>query len=544
MALELCGRNLIEGRWMAAATEGEAAFEAVNAATGVAVAPKFAEATAGDVDAALSAARAAFLTVRERNAGWPAELLEAIASQIEALGDELLERGELETALPRARLTSERSRTCAQLRMFAQIVREGSWVEAVIDLADPNRQPAPKPDLRRMFVPRGPVAVFGASNFPFAFGVCGGDTASALAAGNPVIVKGHPSHPGTSELFARAVGAAIDECKLPPGLFSLLQARRHELSALLVQHPQTQAVGFTGSRRAGRALFDLAARRDTPIPVYAEMGSVNPVVILPAAVRERAEAIAQELSASLLLGGGQFCTKPGVVFVVEDHERRFIDALARHVQAAPQVTMLNRSLRDSFAERASAISSASGVTTLVAGKSSDHARHSPALFETTAEVFLRDPRLHDEAFGPAGVVVQCDSVDEALACVESLGGNLTGTLHVGRDEDQSTAIRVLRSLENGVGRVIVNGYSTGVEVCHAIVHGGPYPATTDPGTTSVGSAAIRRFVRPVAYQNTPQALLPPALRDDNPLGIMRLVNGEWTDQPIEATRFASGTARR
>jgi NADP-dependent aldehyde dehydrogenase len=533
MALELCGRNLIEGRWIGAATEGEATFEAVNPATGEPIAPTFVEATADDVDAALSAARAAFLAARERDTRWPAELLEAIASQIEALGDELLERGEQETALPRARLTSERSRTCAQLRMFAQMVREGSWVEAVIDLADSNRQPLPKPDLRRMFVPRGPVAVFGASNFPLAFGVCGGDTASALAGGNPVTVKGHPSHPGTSELFARAVAAAIDECKLPPALFSLLQGKRHELSAWLVQHPQTQAVGFTGSRRAGRALFDLAARREAPIPVYAEMGSVNPVVILPAAVRERSEAIAQELSASLLLGGGQFCTKPGVVFVVDDHERRFIDALTRHTQAAPQVTMLNRALRDSFAERASAISSADGVKTLVAGKSSDHARHSPALFETTAEVFLRDPRLHDEAFGPAGVVVQCDSVDEALACVESLGGNLTGTVHVGRDEDQSMATRVLRSLENCVGRVIVNGYPTGVEVSHAIVHGGPYPATTDPGTTSVGSAAIRRFVRPVAYQSTPQALLPPALRDDNPLGILRLVNGEWTARAIE-----------
>ncbi|MEX0612554.1 MAG: aldehyde dehydrogenase (NADP(+)) [Pirellulales bacterium] len=533
MNYELCGRHLVEGRWIAAATGGGDTFEAINPATGAALAPKFAEATPGEVDAALSAAREAFLAVRDRDPRWPAELLEAIAAQIEALGDPLLERGELETALPRPRLTSERARTCTQLRMFAEIVREGSWVEAVIDLGDAKRQPLPKPDLRRMLRPRGPVVVFGASNFPFAFGACGGDTASALAAGNPVIVKGHPSHPGTSELFASAVAAALDERNLPAGLVALLQGRRHELSGWLVQHPQTQAVGFTGSHRAGRALFDLASRRELPIPVYAEMGSVNPVVILPAAMRERGEAIAKELSASLLLGGGQFCTKPGIVFVVGDDQRRFIDSLAREVQAAPKVTMLNRSLRDTFAERAASLSNESGVKTVVAGKASDHASHAPALFETTADVFLREPRLHEEAFGPAGIVVRCDSVEQALRCIESLGGNLTGTVHVGSGEDPSLAAGVLRSLEDSVGRVIVNGYPTGVEVCHAIVHGGPYPATTDSGTTSVGSAAIRRFVRPIAYQNLPQGLLPRALRNDNPLGIMRLVNGDWTDRVIE-----------
>jgi NADP-dependent aldehyde dehydrogenase len=528
---ELCGRHWINGRWDAAGGE---TFAAENPATGESLAPRFAEATSGDVDAALLAAREAFLALPQREPRWPADLLEAISSRIEALGDELLERGELETALPRARLTSERSRTCGQLRMFAEIAREGSWVEAVIDLGNPSRQPLPKPDLRRMLVPRGPVVVFGASNFPFAFGVSGGDTASALAGGNPVIVKGHPSHPGTSELFTAAIAAAIDECKLPAGLFALLQGKRHELSAWLVQHPETQAVGFTGSHRAGRALFDLASRRATPIPVYAEMGSVNPVVILPAAVRERAEKIAQELSASLLLGGGQFCTKPGIVLVVSDHERRLIDALVREVQAAPTVTMLNRTLRDTFAERAASISHASGVRTIVSGKPSGHAAMSPALFETSAEAFLHEPRLHEEAFGPGGVVVQCHSAEDALECVETLGGNLTGTVHVGSGEDPSVAARVVRLLENAVGRVIVNGYPTGVEVGRAIVHGGPYPATTDPGTTSVGSAAIRRFVRPVAYQNTPQQLLPVALRDHNPLGIVRLVNGEWRDGRIES----------
>lgn len=530
MKYELRGHHWIDGRWKAA---GDETFDAVNPATGETLAPHFAEATIQEVEAAVAAARRAFLIVRERDPLWPAELLDTIASQIEALGDELLERGEAETALPRARLTGERARTCAQIRMFAQIVREGSWVEAVIDRSDPNRQPLPKPDLRRMLVPRGPVAVFGASNFPFAFGACGGDTASALAGGNPVIVKGHPSHPGTSELFAHAVGASLEQCKLPAGLFALLQGRRHELSAWLVKHPQIQAVGFTGSQRAGRALFDLASQRESPIPVFAEMGSVNPVVVLPAVIHERADQIAKELTSSMLMGGGQFCTKPGVIVVVADREHRFADALAREVQAGSQVTMLNQALRDSFSERATAISGVSGVKTIVSGKASHHARHSPTLFETTAEVFLRESRLHDEAFGPGGIVVDCVNAEQALACVESLGGNLTGTVLIGKDEDASLAASVLRTLESTVGRVIVNGYPTGVEVGHAIVHGGPYPATTDSGTTSVGSAAIRRFVRPVAYQNTPQELLPPALRDDNPLGMMRLVDGKWTDQAIE-----------
>ncbi len=526
---DLCGEHFINGHW-SASTGG--IFDASNPATGESLNPKFAEATAGEVDAAVSAAQHAFLQTRRLDPRWPAALLEAIASQIEALGDDLPERAERETALPRARLTGERVRTCGQFRMFAEIVREGSWVEAVIDTADPNRQPLPKPDLRRLLVPRGPVAVFGASNFPFAFGACGGDTASALAAGNPVVVKGHPSHPGTSELFARAVAAAIKKCDLPAGLFSLLQGRSHELGASLVQHPFTQAVGFTGSQRAGRALFDLAAKRPSPIPVFGEMGSVNPIVVLPAALKERGATIAKELSASLLLGGGQFCTKPGVVFIVGDREHGFARQLKEHVENAAPATMLNCTLRDNFAERIAAHAKLSGVKTLVSARPSGSAAISPALFETTADVFLREPELHEEAFGPGGVVVDCDSPEEAIACVQSLGGNLTGSLHIGKGDNERLAGDVLHTLESTVGRVIVNGYPTGVEVGNAIVHGGPYPATTDSSTTSVGSAAILRFVRPVAYQNTPQQLLPPALQDPNPMKIRRLVNGEWTTQPI------------
>jgi NADP-dependent aldehyde dehydrogenase len=347
-------------------------------------------------------------------------------------------------------------------------------------------------------------------------------------------VKGHPSHPGTSELFAIAVREALEQCKLPAGLFALLQGRGNELGASLVTHPRTQAVGFTGSLRGGRALFDLASRRASPIPVYAEMGSVNPVVILPGAIQERGDAIAKELAASLLLGGGQFCTKPGVALVVGDDAPGFTSSLAQNVQSAPQVTMLNGSLRDAFVKRGAEFSSVGGVKTLVAGRALGPAAMLPSFYETTARVFLAEPKLREEAFGPAGVVVHCSSPDEAIQCVEVLGGNLTGTVHIGSQEDSSTSSRVLQALQNVVGRVIVNGYPTGVEVGDAIVHGGPYPATTDPGTTSVGSAAIRRFVRLVAYQNAPQELLPPALRDHNPLGIMRVVNGERTNRQIES----------
>lgn len=529
----MTGRHLIDGCWVAEATREADQFNAVNPRTGGALPTRFAEATGAEVEQALAAAQAAFHATSLLPPRWPVELLEAIANEIEALGDSFLERIELETALPRARLLAERVRTCLQLRLFAEIVRKGSWVEAVIDLADPRRQPTPKPDLRRMLRPRGPVVVFGASNFPLAYGACGGDVASALAAGNPVVVKGHPSHPGASEMLAGAVAAALHQCRLPRGLFALLQGRRHELGARLVEHPSTQAVGFTGSHRGGRALFDLASRRPTPIPVYAEMGSLNPVVILPRAVAERTEAIAAELSASMLGGGGQFCTKPGVVLVVGDRDRHFSNELARHAAAAPVATLLNRDLRDAFANRTTHMRSVKGVADVVSGMPSEHAGHAAVLMETTAPVFLREPELREEAFGPGGLVVHCTNVEDAIACVECIGGALTGTVHKAPSENEADVTAALRAMEHVAGRVIVNGYPTGVEVCGAIVHSGPYPATTDAGTTSVGPAAMRRFVRLVAYQNVPDSLLPPALQDGNPLGVNRTLNGAATSDPIE-----------
>ncbi len=526
---ELSGRHLINGEWKSSPQDG--AFSAINPATGAALMPVFLEAGQTEVDAAMKAARDAFEAAQDLPTGWQAGLLDAIADAVMDLGESLLNRAQEESGLPPPRLIGERARTVGQLKMFAQVVREGSWVDAVIDTADPERKPAPKPDIRRMLRPRGPVVVFGASNFPLAFGTIGGDSTSALAAGNPVVVKGHPSHPGTSELVAAAILSAMKSCNVPLGLFALLQGKSHQLSQMLVNHPAAEAVGFTGSQRAGRALFDLAAKRPKPIPVFAEMGSLNPIVILPAAASERGDAIAEGLAGSVLLGGGQFCTKPGVILTIGD-DTKFVSKFAETIQKTASVTMLNPGLRDNFATCTTNFAKVPGVKTRIEPKSGTAAAMSPGLFETDAKTWQKEHRLHEEAFGPGALVIHCKDVDEAIACLKSVEGSLTGSIHIGKGEDAKTTQRVLRAMEPNVGRVVINGFPTGVEVNNAIVHGGPYPATTDPGTTSVGSAAIRRFVRLVAYQDTPQQLLPPALRDDNPLHIERTVNGKRTTAAI------------
>ncbi len=529
----MTGSHLIGGQWQSAAASGW--FYAANPANGKSSSERFSEGAAGEVDGAMTTAAAAFEVVRDLPPNWSADLLEAVAGAIMDLGDALLERGEQETALPRGRLTGERIRTYNQLKLFAEVVREGSWVDAVIDTADPDRKPAAKPDLRRMSIPRGPVAVFGASNFPFAFGVCGGDTASALAAGCPVVAKGHPSHPGVNELFAAAVLSALEGCKLPRGLFALLQGESHDLGALLVGHPSTSAVGFTGSLRGGRSLFDIASQRPRPIPVYAEMGSLNPLVILPGAMVERSEAMAQALAGSVLLGLGQFCTKPGVIFTLGDNAQKLIPALARAITATAAGPMLNKILRDRFCDRAGEFARVKGVKTLVNGAASAHAMMAPSLWETTADIWINQRALHEEAFGPGALVVCCRDEGEVIQCLGKVQGSLTGTVHAGAADEEELVARVIRKLESLAGRVIVNGYPTGVEVGDAIVHGGPYPATTDPGWTSVGSASIRRWVRMVAYQDMPDALLPAALRNANPLKIQRRVNGARSDDPVSAT---------
>jgi len=489
----------------------------------------FEEASGVHVARALDAAQGAWHDYRQLSPERRAEFLDRIADAIERAG-ELLEVANAETALPPERLAGERARTAGQLRLFANLVREGSWVDARIDRAVPDRKPQPKPDIRRMLIPIGPVAVFGASNFPLAFSVAGGDTASALAAGCPVVVKAHPAHPATSEIAARAVIDAAAAAGMPPGVFSLIQSTRNDVAIALVQHPHTRAVGFTGSLRAGRALFDAAARRPSPIPVYAEMGSVNPVFLLPAALAERAEAIAEGLAASVTLGVGQFCTNPGVVVgVAGELFDRFVRRLEALVRDARPGTMLYPALLQSYEAGVLRLSAVDGTTTVRASAGGPESCALPSLFDTTAQAFLGHPELSEEVFGPSTVVVRCASREEMDAVARRLDGQLTATIH-GTPADLAGHAWLVSILEDKAGRLIVNGFPTGVEVGAAMQHGGPYPATTDSRTTSVGTAAIHRFARPVAYQNFPQPSLPAELQDGNPRGIWRLVDGAITKE--------------
>jgi NADP-dependent aldehyde dehydrogenase len=520
----LTGRHLIGGEWVS--SDGTA-FTAQAAKTGETLSPVFHEAGSAEVDAAVAAAVAAYRATRELPATRWAELLESVADSIASRETALIARANAETGLPEARLKGEIGRTTGQLRLFGKLVREGSWVDAVIDTADPDRKPLPKPDIRRMLRSLGPVVVFDASNFPFAFGPCGGDTASALAAGNPVIVKSHPGHPGNNELFGAAVLEALQRTGMPAGTFGLLQGAGVELSGLLVRHPDVEAVGFTGSQRAGRALYNIGAARPRPIPVYAEMGSINPLVLLPGAVAERTDAIAEGLAGSITMGVGQFCTKPGLIFYVQDRAAEALVAqLTAKLTAVPAGTMLYSGIQSRFQHSLHELQATSEVTTLLQGACSGNADCSASLLQVDAAVWRATAALQEEAFGPAALLVRCADTDDLLRSLELLTGNLTGTVHIGAADAPELVKSVAAALEARVGRLIFNGYPTGVEVCHAMIHGGPYPATTAPGTTSVGTSAICRFARPIAYQNIPDALLPPALQNANPLGLWRTVNGE------------------
>jgi NADP-dependent aldehyde dehydrogenase len=504
-------------------------FRAISPLDGTALEPQFYRAGAKEADEALELAEAAFAIFRQTTGAQRAALLEGIADEISALGDELIARARQETGLPETRLVGERARTAGQLRLFAQAAREGSWVDARIDSAIPDRQPLPKPDLRRMLVPIGPVVVFGSSNFPLAFSVAGGDTASALATANPVVVKAHSGHPGASELVASALRRAVAACDLPAGIFSMLHGAGKDLGLALVRHPSTRAVGFTGSRKAGRALFDAAAARPEPIPVFAEMSSLNPVFILPGALRQRPSQIAEGLRASMTLGVGQFCTKPGLVFGVRGPGfDRFQEVLARSLEAVAPATMLHAGICQSYHEGLAQVSAAAGVELLATSKEPADPKqtHGQAVVtRTELHNFLNHPELAGEVFGPFALIISAADLEELQAAARSLEGQLTATVH-GTPEDLEQAQPLLRVLERKAGRLIVNGFPTGVEVCPSMHHGGPYPSTTDVRFTSVGTAALYRFVRPICYQDFPQALLPDALKDDNPLGIWRLVDGK------------------
>lgn len=526
--MNLHGQNFL-GRTTSAL--GSTRIRAVNPAGSHALEPEFVEATRNEIDSALHLAQRAYKEYRRLAPTIRAAFLRRIADEIESLGDALIERANQESGLPAPRLEGERARTTNQLRLFAGLVEEGSWVDARIDRAQPNRKPLPKPDVRRMLIPIGPVAVFGASNFPLAFSVAGGDTASALAAGCSVVVKAHPAHPGTSELVGEAILAAANETGVPDGVFSLVHGASHDVGLALVRHPITRAVAFTGSLRGGRALFDAAARREDPIPVFAEMGSINPVVVLPEAGEERSEDIAQGLYQSVTLGVGQFCTNPGLVVACEGRAtNRMVAALKGLITEHASSPMLSAGICRAFRSGVESVTQIPGVEVIAQGKevqTDDSTGVSPVLLKTDAATFRARPELREELFGPATLVVTVSSDQELLEVIQRLEGQLTATIHAS-DTELASHEEVVQTLTDVAGRLVFNGFPTGVEVCPSMHHGGPYPATTDVRTTSVGTAAIYRFARPVCYQDFPQQNLPVELRDPNERGVWRLVDGELT----------------
>lgn len=494
-------------------SSGNGAFHAVDASSGQKIEPAFEHATSADVEIACLAAREAQAVFGQLPLAERAAFLRLCADKIDALGDTLTRRAMIETGLPEARLNGERGRTVGQLRLFAQEVEAGRWLNVRIDHADAGRVP-PKPDLRMRMIPLGPVAVFGASNFPLAFSVAGGDTASALAAGCCVVVKGHPAHPGTSQLVAGAIEEAVREMGLPVGVFSLLQGTSHALGEALVRNPDITAVGFTGSRAGGLALMNHAAARAVPIPVYAEMSSVNPVVLLPGKLAEAAEELAAGFVGSLTLGAGQFCTNPGVVMAVAGADfDRFVAAAISALADVPAQTMLTNGIHEAYQSGVDRLAKAPDTQLAGAGLAGNNRQACARVYTVDAEAFMANADLAHENFGPSSLIVKCRNLDQLQQLLAGMEGQLTATLHM-NDADHAAAARLLPILERLVGRIIANGWPTGVEVTHAMVHGGPFPATSDGRTTSVGTLAIDRFLRPVAYQDLPDALLPYAVRTE------------------------------
>jgi len=493
------------------AEPGEPPFFAIDARSGERLDPGFYPATGADIERAVASAERAFGAYAALPGTERAAFLRAIAAELEAGADAIIARADRESALGTPRLTGELARTANQLRLFAGLLEAGRWLDARVDVGDPTRKPAPKPDVRSMRRPLGPVAVFGASNFPLAFSVAGGDTASALAAGCPVVAKAHPAHPGTSELVGRALQAAASRQGMPEGTFTLLFDAGHAVGQALVRHPLIRGVGFTGSRVGGQALMRLAAERPEPIPVHAEMSSVNPVFVLPQAAERRPQAIADALLASFTLGTGQFCTNPGIVLLAAgeagDAVRDRLVAGARQTEAHAMLTM---AISEAFQHGLEQLA-AEGARRLATGASGGGPTAvSAAVWECDVASMLENPRLAQEVFGPSTLLVRYAADDELLAFTHAMEGQLTASLY-GEDEEWERYRPLVAALERRVGRLIVNQVPTGVEVCDAMVHGGPYPATSDGRSTSVGARAIERFTRLVAYQNFPPALLPPEL---------------------------------
>ena len=519
----ILGHNFIAGSRSAAGTTSHQSFDAT---TGEALPFNFIQATPEEVDAAAEAAASAYPLYRALPASKRAEFLEAIADELDALGDDFVALTCQETALPAGRIQGERGRTSGQMRLFAKVLRRGDFHGARIDRALPDRKPLPRPDLRQCRMGLGPVAVFGASNFPLAFSTAGGDTAAALAAGCPVVFKAHSGHMATAEQVADAIIRAAEKTGMPKGVFNMIFGSG--VGEALVKHPAIQAVGFTGSLRGGRALCDMAAARPQPIPVFAEMSSINPVLVLPEALKARGDTIANELTASVVLGCGQFCTNPGMVIGIRSPEfTAFVERLAGFMAEQPAQTMLNAGTLKSYSKGLEHLQAHPGITQL-AGQAQQGNQAQPQLFKADVSLLIDgDELLQEEVFGPATVVVEVADKAELIRALHGLRGQLTATL-IGDEADFSAFGDLVAVLEQKAGRLLLNGYPTGVEVCDSMVHGGPYPATSDARGTSVGTLAIDRFLRPVCYQNFPDALLPEALKNANPLGINRLVDGETT----------------
>ncbi|QKM64937.1 aldehyde dehydrogenase (NADP(+)) [Polynucleobacter tropicus] len=515
----IIGKELVQG--------SKKAIYGINPATGENLEPAFLGGGAQEVERACALAEQAFDAYRETDLESRAKFLEQIASNLAANGPAIVERAGLESGLPKARLEGELGRTMNQLKLFAEEVRAGRWLGVKVDTAMPERTPLPRSDLRLRHIPLGPVAVFGASNFPLAFSVAGGDTASALAAGCPVVVKGHSAHPGTSELVGKAIQEAVKTCNMPEGTFSLLFGSGADIGSALVADSRIKAVGFTGSRSGGVALMKIAAARPEPIPVYAEMSSINPVYLLPEALKNRADAIATGFVNSLLMGSGQFCTNPGLLIVKEAPELdAFIGKVAELVSTSTPSIMLTPGIHQAYESGVARLKANSNVQEIAQAKEASGPNQCRAnLFVTNAKAFLQDHALRDEVFGSSSLIIKCKTDDEVLELTKSLEGQLTATVLMEPNDDKVFIKKLLSILERKVGRILFNGYPTGVEVCHAMVHGGPFPATSDSRTTSVGTEAIWRFLRPVCYQDVPVDLLPLALKD-NGINIPKLINGK------------------
>lgn len=515
--MQLTGENYIGAE---NSGRSRAVFQAMNPVNNERLMPYFHEADEQEVNTAIEISEAAFRQYSQKSGNQRAQFLETIADEIMDLDDELINRAMQETGLPEARLTGERARTTNQLRLFGQLVREGSWVDARIDKAK-------EPYVHSMQVPLGPVGIFGASNFPLAFSVAGGDTASALAAGCPVIVKAHPAHPGTSELVAVAILNAVKKTGMPDGTFSMVHGVSHNVGAQIVNHPIIKAIGFTGSFSGGKALFDIAVNRMEPIPVYAEMGSTNPVFILPEALRKNSEVIAEGLTNSINLGTGQFCTKPGLVIIEKSKAAsEFIQVVSEYFRKRESATMLTPGISSAYESGLTNLKKQEGVTELAHGnKLKTKNSGLPHLYQVDSASFLSNRLLEEEVFGPSALFITTENSDDFQRIAENLSGHLTATLF-GTEQELARYPNLIRVLQQKAGRLIFNQFPTGVKVCHAMVHGGPFPSTTDSRSTSVGTGAITRFTRPVSFQNFPDSQLPPELRNDNPLNIWRLIDGE------------------